>query len=204
MKSAARLMGGEHEPDPCLEGLPAEWADCRTEVESELMARLRARMDLGVPTVDFTYSYCLDLIYEIDREASIVWLVRNPVDCVASFMATGAWDVNDGYGKWKLHPHHQWCVGDDYWGEGSSRLGKAIWYWSTVNYLILSTTFYPREIWLNGGRPDGEEEWPETWPGLREDEEREINYSCELDYEDLVILANHGDRPLFERYCRGR
>jgi hypothetical protein len=79
--SLARAIDGEHEPSPGL------GPDCNVKEV------LRGRLERGVPCVDRLHSLVIPQIREIDPDAKILWLVRNPFDTVRSFLDTRHCDV---------------------------------------------------------------------------------------------------------------
>jgi len=81
--SLARQVGGEHEPSPGI------GPNC------DVKAVLRTRLARGVPSSDRLHSLVIPQIYEIDPEAKILWLLRDPFSCVRSMLQTGHLDVED-------------------------------------------------------------------------------------------------------------
>ena len=74
--SYAKQVHGVNEPHPWL------GPDCDPHEV------IQGRLKKGVPTVDFRQSMVIPVITEVDPTATIVWLIRNPWDCVRSMVHT--------------------------------------------------------------------------------------------------------------------
>jgi hypothetical protein len=131
---------GLHEPRPWFyeEATRYYWG----ERDEELMETLRRKVAQRIRSpyemvVDQKQSLIIPLLVEMDPEAKFVWLIREPIDAVKSYMAfgyfrreTGKWDwqrvILD---IWRLRPQEGWPNG---WSAES----KCFWYWYEVNRVI--------------------------------------------------------------------
>ncbi len=140
-KSLAAEMGGLHEPKPGLFG-EAILAHYGNTVAREItLARLVERSLMDTPiVVDQKHSWCIPLIRTVDACPEFVWMVRNPVACVASLVSGTAFSRSDAFGVRKWHP-------EGFWPDWMTRTEKAAAYWLGVNKLLLAE-------WSS--RPEGE------------------------------------------------
>ena len=84
--SLARELDGVHEPSPGL------GPGC------DALEVLQGRLERGTPCVDRLQSLLIPQIRQIDDDPVIVWLIRNPFDCVRSMVQTQhlvgpSWDL---------------------------------------------------------------------------------------------------------------
>lgn len=134
-KSLAMQLKGEHEPKPWLEHEPAHYArGILSSVDKlNLLANLKDRSRLITPIiVDLKHSYVMDLIEKVDPDAAFIYLVRNPFDCIASFILGGAFTDQDQQGNDKLQPKPGYSAGVEV-----SRLLKTTWFWRETNKRIM-------------------------------------------------------------------
>ena len=129
-KSLAVQLGGMHEPEPWLREEPARYKCDRDNYYREsLLEHLRTRSELPVPiVVDLKHSYVIDLICEVDPDATFVW-IRDPVDCISSFINGGAWTRTDWHGSRNWRPFGGWP-------KEISREMRVVGYWIEVNKMI--------------------------------------------------------------------
>jgi hypothetical protein len=129
-RSLAVELGGVHEPQPWFgpESVAAYWGDHAAQAACQ--QRLAARAALPVPVVsDLHQSWLIPLICEVDSQAHFIWMIRNPAEVVASFLAGNGWTAQNQYGASLWRPQGGWP-------ESLSRFGKALTYWLEVNRLI--------------------------------------------------------------------
>ena len=59
----------------------------------ERLAVIIKRRKKGI--ADFRQSFCIDEIAQVDKEAEFVWLIRNPRDCIGSFLRRAKDDIKN-------------------------------------------------------------------------------------------------------------
>lgn len=79
---ARELEDGVHEPRPGL------------SPSCDVLEVLRGRLEVGRPCVDRLHSLLIPQIRDVDPNSEIIFLIRNPWDCVRSMVATGHCDVS--------------------------------------------------------------------------------------------------------------
>ena len=188
-KSLAKMLGGVHEPQDGIQVIPyvMGWCpDSQWSVVRPITQALRARMDMDTPiAVDPRHSYVIPLIQQIDPDAQFLWIYRDPLLCIESWLARGNWLPDDPL-EGRYHPRGGYP-------EGWDRIAKGIWFWRAINSLIRDnlherfqvlrcpddltehTNSNTQDTWLKG-----------DWMILEEDRER-VAEGCgflmaELDY----------------------
>lgn len=130
-KSLARFLGGEHEPQPWIrdEGIRAFFGE--PVAVSQAKVKLKERLAAGVPCVDLKHSFLIKQIEELDANAAFVWVARDPVATVQSFLSGGSWTVVNQYGRDLWRPRHGWQ-------NMESRIEKAAAHWWHTNMICLN------------------------------------------------------------------
>ena len=127
--SLAADLGGLHEPRPWIGAAAVEayWGDATATAYCREVLLLRLAQDIPA-VVDLHLSLLIPLICALDAQATFVWMWREPVGCVGSFLAQGAWTTP---GKWPTlwRPRYGWP-------ESFSRFDRALAYWVMVNEMI--------------------------------------------------------------------
>jgi hypothetical protein len=124
-KSYAVWKGGVHEPRPSIrqEALQYYYKQDKSEA---LMEKLKDRLKYGLCS-DNCQSLVIAPIVSIDKKAKFVWLIRNPNDCIHSFMRRGGW--NAYIETLKIEPKKGF---HEHWGD----LQKFTWYYWFLNGII--------------------------------------------------------------------
>ena len=127
--SLAKQLGGVHEPGGLGRVMPWMRYGLACDWES-LSLDLLERSEREVPViVDPRHSYVIPLIREVDPDAQFVWIYRDPVECIESWLARGNWrdgsdDAGTRYSPEGGYPKVWW------------RFEKGIWFWREVNSRI--------------------------------------------------------------------
>lgn len=123
-KSYADQTGGLHEPDKVF-GYLCMLYDLTGQRFTQLINMIRVRKDLATPCIsDWKQSFVIDLIREFDKDAKFVWLLRNPISTIKSYMRRGKYEDIVRPGIAVKFP--------DEWGD----FEKFCWLWKATNLLI--------------------------------------------------------------------
>lgn len=139
----ARTCCGLHEPRPWIfkEAVKYYWGDHSDANVGLLQDKLGYRMRVPHEViVDLSQSHVIPVIAKLDPDAYFVWLVREPIEAVKSFMGFEYFIRKSGmsplerlrYGldTWRTAPKEGW---PEHWGW----LMKCLWYWNEMNSVIL-------------------------------------------------------------------
>lgn len=140
----SELMSGVHEPEPSLGVEPRIYY--RKGIIGGLEEKLVERRDMKTKCVsDWRHSLILDLIFNIDQKARIIWLVREPLGCIKSMMKRGPYRKLDRDGNATLE---QFLEPDPRFPDAYDDFKKYAWRWTTVNKIIesyyISNKFHDR------------------------------------------------------------
>lgn len=122
--SIAKIYGGLHEPEPKINSEAIDY-HVTGKCSEILMDKLKIRRDMDTPMIsDNKQSLVIDLIDNIDPRARFIWLIRNPVDCVTSFMRRG----NHLKSERISPPEGKYSAYDN--------IGMICWFWKEKNEVI--------------------------------------------------------------------
>jgi hypothetical protein len=123
----AQLHNLLHEPIGIRKRLPT-----RRGLIKRLKERMRRAKKLGKNGVsDFRQSFCIEEIAKVDKDAEFVWLIRNPNDCIGSFLRRG-WYAGEDIIKYRIYP-------EGGFPEEYTHKQRVGWYWITANRHIENT-----------------------------------------------------------------
>lgn len=120
----ATMLGGAHEPMPRITREVFSYYS-EGELGEDLIAKVQQRAALEAPIiVDPLHSFIVPVIRAIDREASFVVMVRDPIACVRSLVARGTYVIGTPGNRWRQRPPQ--------WPEDAGVVFKCAWYWREV------------------------------------------------------------------------
>lgn len=130
-RSLAASLGLLHEPDPSL-GAPAfAYLDKTSQENFKALKRcISKRMENAGPGIaDHHQSLCIPTIIKVDPDAQFIWMVRNPILVVTSWLSsTERFDL----ARWrKIYPHYrtskpQWVMCCRIWEVYNSKVWESV------------------------------------------------------------------------------
>lgn len=163
--SLASIWDGVHEPEPNIIYEATRFYLGDTSIQRNLIEKIKARKNLDTRIiVDNKQSTVIPLLKEVDPKAEYVLLVREPMPCIESFYARGAYSQDE-----HLHRKSIWVdnrlrpIAD--FPKNWTTFMKCAWYWTEVHRVILSTignakfsVMYTEEIGSNLTQNQSKEE----------------------------------------------
>lgn len=137
--SLAEKLGGLHEPEPNIVHEATQYYFGNLDIYPTLVNKLKERKKLSTSVIaDNKQSLVIPLIREIDPKAKFVLLVREPMSCIKSFYARGAYSEDEHKKRkaiWvdnRLIPHMGFP-------EDWSQFTKCAWYWVEIHRTVFSS-----------------------------------------------------------------
>lgn len=194
-KSLSERLGGVHEPKPWMLEHPAYYRRGLIGPD-ECIKTILGRMELGASScVDFKQSFVMDLIVKQDKDWRFVWIIRNPMECVSSFLSGGGFTKQDLFGERYIQP----AAG---WGDEKSQLKRIAYHWLQTNRMVHGylQTLSPARFCALFTDDLGDSHWTNRYPEDRRTDYTKQEAAWLFDYcaEDWAMFtdfieAHHAD-----------
>lgn len=137
--SLASTWGGMHEPEPNIIYEATRFYLGDTGIQEKLIEKIKARKNLKTRIiVDNKQSTIIPLLKEVDSKAEYVLLVREPMPCIESFYARGAYSQEEHLHRKPIWVDNRLRPITDFPKDWTTFM-KCTWYWVEVHRVILST-----------------------------------------------------------------
>jgi len=99
---------------------------------AQVREKIRQRLEMDVKAVvDLKHAFVITTIMELDPDPEFVWVTREPVATVQSFLSGGSWTARNQYGRDLWRPWNGWQ-------NMESRIEKAVAHWLAVNHICMN------------------------------------------------------------------